>query len=154
MNSYEKLQEEACRDGIEVCDYSFFSNRIKGLYCNSVIAIREDMTTAEKADVLAEELGHHYTTAGQILEQNSVENRKQERRARMWAYDKRIGLSRIIEGYRKRCHNLHELSECLEVSEEFLQEALECYRAKYGCYTEQDGYVIMFEPRLMVMEKL
>lgn len=32
--------------------------------------------------------------------------------------------------------------------------ALKCYREKYGCYTELDGYVIMFEPHLAVMEKI
>ena len=154
MNFYEELQEEACKDGIDVCDYSFSSERIKGLYCDGAIAIRQDMTTAEKSCVLAEELGHHRMTVGNILNQYDVANRKQEHLARLWAYNRRIGLSGIIEGYRKHCHNLHELSECLEVSEEFLNEALECYRAKYGCYTEQDGYVIMFEPHLMVMEKI
>lgn len=39
-------------------------------------------------------------------------------------------------------------------SYEHLQEALECYREKYGVYTELDGYVIYFEPCLIVMEAL
>ena len=34
MNTYERLQEEACEDGIEVVDYTFESDRIKGLYCD------------------------------------------------------------------------------------------------------------------------
>ena len=154
MNSYEYLQEEAREDGVNVIDYPFDSNRIRGLYCYSTVAIRQDMTTVEKSCVLAEELGHHRMTVGNILDQNDVANRKQEHLARLWAYDRRIGLSGIILGYRNHCHNLHELSECLEVSEEFLNEALECYREKYGCYTELDGYVIMFEPHLAVMEKI
>ena len=94
------------------------------------------------------------TTVGRIVEQHSISDRKQEYAARLRAYDRRIGLSGIILGYRKHCHNLHELADCLEVSEEFLKEALECYREKYGCYTELDGYVIMFEPHLAVMEKI
>ena len=154
MNSYESLLEEACRDGVEVYDYPFSSERIRGLYCDRAIAIRQSMTTVEKSCVLAEELGHHHTTAGQIIDLDSVENRKQERMARLWAYNKRIGLSGIIQGYRKHCLNLHELAECLEVSEDFLKEALECYREKYGCYTELDGYLIMFEPYLAVIEKI
>ena len=32
----------------------------------------------EKACVLAEELGHHYTTVGDIIDQKESENRKQE----------------------------------------------------------------------------
>ena len=57
MNTYERLQEEACEDGIEVVDYTFESDRIKGLYCDGVVAIREDMTIPEKACALAEEMG-------------------------------------------------------------------------------------------------
>ena len=154
MNSYESLQEEARKDGVNVIDYSFDSKRIRGLYCDGIVAIRKDMTTTEKSCILAEELGHHHTTTGNILEQVSVSDRKQERTARLWAYNKRIGLSGIIQGYRKHCRNLHELAECLEVSEDFLKEALECYREKYGCYTELDGYLIMFEPYLAVIEKI
>lgn len=154
MNSYESLMEEACRDGVEVYDYPFSSERIRGLYCDGAIAIRQDMTTAEKSCILAEELGHHHTTVGCIIEQDSVMDRKQERRARMWVYDKRIGLSGIIDGYRKGCQSLHELAECLDVTEEFLRDALERYRERYGSHVRLDGYVIMFEPCLAIFEKI
>ena len=154
MNFYEELQEEACKDGVDVCDYSFSSERIKGLYCDGTIAIRQDMTTAEKSCVLAEELGHHRMTIGNILNQDDVSNRKQERIARFWAYNKRIGLSGIIQGYRHHCRSRHELADCLDVSEEFLAEALECYREKYGVYVKSDGYVIQFDPVLAVYEKI
>ena len=61
MNTYEKLQEAACKDGIEVVDYPFESKRIKGLYCDGTIAIRDNIdTTTEKACVLAEELGLYF----------------------------------------------------------------------------------------------
>ena len=151
MNLYKK---KPAKDGVNVIDYPFDSKRIRGLYCDGIVAIRRDMTTTEKSCILAEELGHYHTTSGNILEQESVSDRKQERIARLWAYNKRIGLSGIIQGYRKHCRNLHELAECLEVSEDFLKEALECYREKYGCYTELDGYLIMFEPYLAVIEKI
>ena len=59
MNSYEYLQEEAREDGVNVIDYPFDSNRIRGLYCDGTVAIRQDMTTVEKSCVLAEELGFH-----------------------------------------------------------------------------------------------
>ena len=151
--NYEELLIEADNAGLTVKEkpLPLSDGRIKG----HRIAIRKDIPTQrQKADVLAEELGHYYTAVGRIVEQRSVSDRKQEYAARLWAYNRRIGLSGIILGYRNHCHNRHELAECLEVSEEFLQEALECYREKYGCYVELDGYVIMFEPHLAVMEKL
>lgn len=154
MTAVEKLEQEAFDQKVSVDYVKFKSDHLHGLYIDGSIAIHSSLNTAQTADTLAKELEHHYTSYGNILNQHDTLCRKQEHLARLRAYDRRIGLSGIIEGYRKHCHNLHELSECLEVSEEFLQEALECYRAKYGCYTEQDGYVIMFEPHLMVMEKL
>ena len=47
MNVYECLQDEACEDGIDVIDYAFQSDRIKGLYCDGTVAIRKDMNTTQ-----------------------------------------------------------------------------------------------------------
>lgn len=104
MNTYEKLQEVACKDGIEVVDYPFESKRIKGLYCDGTIAIRDNIdTTTEKACVLAEELGHHYTSVGNIIDMEYIGNRKQERQARLWAYNQNIGLFGLISAYEHGC---------------------------------------------------
>ena len=82
-----------------------------------------------------------------------MSDRKQERIARLWAYDKRIGLSGIVKGYKAHCRNRHELAEYLDVSEEFLKEALECYHEKYGLYVNFGDYTIMFEPTLIIFER-
>ena len=153
MNLYEKMQEKAYNDGIDVCDYKFSSNRIKGLYCDGTVAIEKKLTQVQKACVLTEELGHHYTTVGNILDQSDPAARKQELRARLWAYNKMIGLSGIVHGFRSHCRNRYELADCLHVSEEFLDEALTCYRNKYGTSVELDGYLIVFDPSLAVIEK-
>ena len=42
---------------------------------------------------MAEELGHYYTGVGDILDQSSVSNRKQELCGRVYAYNKLIGLA-------------------------------------------------------------
>lgn len=64
------------------------------------VAIRKDIPTeTEKACVFAEDLGHYYTTAGNILTQESTNDKKQERIARLWAYNKLIGLRGIISGF-------------------------------------------------------
>lgn len=153
MNTYEKLEHKAFMDGIDIIDYDFNSDSIKGLYCDGVIGINKNIKNmTERTCILAEELGHHHTSAGNIIDQTKTENRKQEQRARMWAYNRQIGLSGIIDAYRKGCHNLHEMAECLDVTEEFLQDALEAYRLKYGHYVNVDNYTIYFEPSLMVAD--
>ena len=144
---------EADDDGLLVAEMPLplSDGRIKG----RCIAIRQDIPTlAQKACVLAEEIGHYHTNTMDILDQGKVLNRKIERAGRLWAYDKLIGLSGIIKGYLARCRDRYELAEYLGVTEEFLQEALDCYREKYGEHTEVDGYTIMFEPSLAVIEKV
>lgn len=151
--SYDELLIEADGAGLVVKEkpLKFYDGRIKG----KNIAIRRDIPTPKKkACILAEEIGHYYTNTMDILDPDKVVNRKLERTGRLWAYDKLIGLSGIIQGFRAMCQNRYELAECLGVTEEFLQEALDCYKEKYGTMTEIDGYVIMFEPSLAVIEKM
>lgn len=155
MNIYEKLQEEACRDGIDVIDYPFKSKKIKGLYCDGTIAIKDNIdTTTEKACVLAEELGHHYTSVGNIIDMDNSSNRKQERQARLWAYNKQIGLKGLIRAYEHGCTASHEIAEYLDVTEKALQECIEFYRDKYGEYKTVEHYIIFFIPHLAVLKKI
>lgn len=150
--TYEHLQTQYETLNIQELDLSEVSG-LKGLCLDDNIAIEETLNQNEKACILAEELGHYHTSVGNILDQTNAANRKQERIARLWAYDKMIGLSGIISGYKRRCKNRYEFAEYLGVTEEFLNEALHCYREKYGVYVNFDGYTIFFEPALAVMER-
>ena len=151
MNSFERLEDEARKDGIDIIRKKFKNKTIKGLYCDSSIGISENLaTTAERMCVLAEELGHHYTSVGNILDMTDISNRKQERQARLWGYDKLIGLRRLVEAYEHGCHDRYDLAEYLGVTDEYLCECIECYREKYGVCATVDGYYIMFIPSLQV----
>ena len=152
MNKFEELRQTASDMDIDVIDYSFTSDRIKGLYCDGTIAIKKDLTETEKKCVLAEELGHHETAVGDIIDQSSVENRKQELRGRILAYNKLIGLRGLIRAYQNHCQNNEETAEYLGVTEEFLNDALYYYKSKYGVYTTVDNYAIIFEPAIAVLE--
>ena len=142
--NYETLLEEADSQYLVVKEKPLraHNGRIKG----NRIAIKKDIPTTQKACVLAEELGHHYTTVGNILDQSKTENRKQERRARLWAYKRAFDLVDLVSAYKHGCRNRYEIAEYLEVTEQFLQEALDTYKEKYGIYTEVDCYVVYFEP--------
>lgn len=153
MNSYEILLSEASENGLIVKEkpLKYNNGRIKG----SRVAIRQDLSTSvEKACVLAEELGHHYTTYGNILDQSNTSNRKQELRARAWAYNKQIGLLGLIRAYEHGCRNRFEIAEFLEVTEEVLEECLTFYRNKYGMCRSIDNYVVYFIPNLAIMKKM
>ena len=155
MNKLEKLEQEAFEDKVKVHDYYLGEDSLKGIYIDGNVAINTSVSnSAEKACVLAEELGHHHTSVGDIIDMTNIQNRKQERQARLWGYNKLIGLSGIINAFRAGCHNRHEIAEKLDVTEEYLQECIDCYRDKYGVCTEVDNYIIYFIPNLAVMEKV
>lgn len=146
---YEILVSEVSDSGLTVKEkpLKYNNGRIKG----NKIAIRKDLeTSSQKACVLAEELGHHYTTVGNILDQADTGNRKQERRARLWAYDKLIGLHGIIDAFEHGCGNRYEIAEYLDVTESFLLDAIAVYREKYGVCKRFQNYVVYFEPTLAV----
>ena len=149
--TYEELLAKADNENIIVKEkpLSDYDGRIMG----KRIAIRKDIeTSVEKSCVLAEELGHYYTTYGDIREQSNIISRKQERRARLYSYDLQIGLSGLIRAYEAGCYNLEEMADFLEVTEKFLFEALQCYREKYGMCKSIDDYIIYFEPYFRIMK--
>lgn len=150
--NYEILLKEADAEGLIVKEKSLKYNN--GRIFNNRIAIRTGMPTVQKACVLAEELGHHYTTSGDIIEQSSIMDQKQELRARLWAYNKLIGLQGLISAYQHGCSSVHEVADYLEVTEEFLLDSISAYRKQYGCYAQVDNYVICFEPALGVLEMI
>lgn len=154
MTEYEKLLDKAENNKVHVFEnYDLSGTRLKGLYCDGNIALSRDLhTEAEKRCVLAEEIGHHYTTIGNILELNKSGNGKQEQQARLWAYNSAVGLIGIVNAYKAGCQNLYEMAEYLRVDEEFLLNALERYRSKYGVCTTIDNYMVFFEPNLGVLE--
>lgn len=149
--TYEELLKEADSIGMIVKEKPLRSG--DGRIFNNKIAIRQDIPTeTEKSCVLAEELGHYFTSAGNILDQTDIVNRKQEYRARLYGYNLKIGLRGIISAHTAGCRNLYEMTDYLDVTEEYLKEALDCYRSKYGEYMKVDNYMIYFIPSLAVLE--
>lgn len=151
--TYEELQIEYSCLNIKEMDLSTVDG-LKGLYIDGNIAIQSGMTSIESSCTLAEELGHHETSAGNILDMSDVRNKKQEHKARLWAYNKQIGLWGLMNAFQHGCHGRTEVAEYLGVTEEFLEEAIECYRGKYGCCVDVDDYTIFFDPALAVMKKI
>lgn len=149
MYLYDILLEECTNKDIEVYEKRMKS---KGLYSDNVIWINEALPTiADKYSILAEELGHYHTTVGDILDQSSLYNRQQELRARSWAYKKLVPLSKIIQAHKEGIKNRYELAQYLEITEDFLENAIKRYKEKYGVTVNYENYTICFEP-LGVME--
>lgn len=143
--TYEQLLTVADQNGLLVKEKAL--NDHDGLIKGNRIAIRKDIETQkEKSCVLAEEIGHDRTSYGDILDQDNIMKQKQEYRARLYGYNLKIGLTGLIRAYEAGCRNLYEMAEFLDATEEYLREAIRCYRSKYGVCAAIDNYVIYFEP--------
>lgn len=142
---YEECLATADDAGLTVKEMDMINH--DGLIKGQRVAIRKDIeTSAEKACVLAEEIGHYYTSTGDILDQENIWNRQQERRAREYAYEIMVGFKGIVAAFEYGCRNRYETAEYLGVAEWFLQDALDRYCSKYGHMVRYKNYQICFEP--------
>jgi len=145
LSDYEVHLEDAAVFGLNVKEKPLRAN--KGRILNNRIAIKKDLPEYEKDCILTEEIGHALFTAGDILDQDSQEDRKQELQARAYAYQRKVPLSGFIKAYNENCRTYYEVAECIGVPEWFLNEALKFYYGKYGLFFKYDkDYIIYFNP--------
>lgn len=149
--NYENLLIEAEKAGAIVKEVELRTS--DGFCKGNKIAINKKLkTAAERACILSEELGHFKKTIGDITDQSKLSNRKQELIARRWGHSRLVGMLDLIKAYDHGCMNRYEIAEYLNVTESFLEEALEYYRQKYGMYYSIDKYIIYFEPSLGIVK--
>ena len=122
MNKYEKLLSE-----YPDLDVSEEEMKHEGLYCDGSIWIRKDLPSLRKACILAEEIGHHETSSGVIVDTSDTGNAKQEYVARKWAYKKLVPLEDIYLAFSCGYGKPYEMAEFLQVDEAFLYECLKSY---------------------------
>lgn len=145
--NYETLSTKASMSNVDVVEKSL-RGRNKGFYSDGLIVIDKRLCTIiEKACILAEELGHHYTSSGIILDQKDIRNRQQELRARQWAYQCMIPLNKIVEAHHSRVSGRYDLADYLGVTEQFLQAAIDRFTAKFGLTVKADDHhIVVFDP--------
>lgn len=156
INLYEKLLDEAVDDSIIVKEVSLKS-KSDGLYKDNKIALNKNTlsTIAEKSCILAEELGHHYKTYGNIIDLSNIDNIKQEKKARQFAYNKLVDVSGLVNAFKHGAKNIDETAEYLSVTTKFLCEAIDYYKEKYGTTpVTVDDCTIVFVPYLIIYRKL
>lgn len=146
MNCYENLVCFAENLGMDVVEKKFKS-KAKGLCKGSKIGISKEIeSNAEKRCILAEEIAHSIFTDGNILDTRDIKNAKQEQFARNKAYEFLLPLESFIMAHKEAPSSLYEMSEILEVTEDFLKQAINYYMGKHGNCVVHDNYVIQFTP--------
>ncbi|WP_062320884.1 ImmA/IrrE family metallo-endopeptidase [Halolactibacillus sp. JCM 19043] len=131
---------------VTIREVSNMPRGLSGLYYDDVVLLDKSKSSIEKHSILAEELGHHYTTTGNIIDQTKLNNRRQERRARSWGYENIVTLDKIVQAHKNLIHNKFELAEYLSITEDFLEEAIDRLIEKHGLFAKHHQYTICFEP--------
>lgn len=154
LTKLERLQQEASDEKILTVKKALPA-RLKGLYyaaddVTPLIAITDShLSENEEVCILAEELGHYHTSAGDLLSSktNKTIVNKQELQAKRFAMKKLIPIYSIIKAYEAGIRSAHELADFLEITEEFLRSTIENMKKVYGLtLTVDETYTIIFEP--------
>ncbi len=154
MNSFEKQLNEAEQNNIIVREVNLKSDA-KGLYIDGKIALNTSKlsTVAEKNCIMAEELAHHYSSYGNIIDGSDINNVKQERLARRLAYENLVDLEKVADLVLTEHLNKYEIIEKLDITEEFFNDAIYYYSEKYGICKDLGNVVIVFKPHLAIIKK-
>ena len=121
--------------------------RVKGLYFDNIIVLHKRIDTqSEKNCILAEELGHYFTSNGIQLNQSSNETIKQEYQALRWATKQMLDPIRLIDAFKAGVNSRWELSQFLDVTETFIENALIHFKKLHGDSLAINEYIIHFDP--------
>lgn len=147
--TYEELLIEADKLGVIVKEANL--RTVDGKCYGNRIAINASLSECEKICTLKEELLHYQFTVGNITDQNKIENRKQELFARKYCYEKLAHPDDIIKALLAGIDNLNDLAEHLNVTTDFLTQAIEHHKKSNGVYYTGDTHVLVFKPSLHVL---
>ncbi|HAT4140548.1 TPA: ImmA/IrrE family metallo-endopeptidase [Clostridium perfringens] len=142
-------------ENIALEEVYFKSSNIEGIYfkvseMNPIIGIHKNLLTDTRKyiSILAEELGHHFTSSGNLTSEcitysDKLNRSKQEKRARIWASNFLISDNEIIGAILQNINTTYGLSLHFNVTEEIIKYKL------LSIYLKEDKFRIS---KLMIME--
>lgn len=125
-----------------------------GLYRNGKVYVNKRTKLNEKVVVLAEEYGHHKTSVGNIIDYRSPGAWKEECMARRYAIEKIVSLDDLLSCALNDCQIKYECVDFLEVTPEFIQEALNHFFNKYGISHFHRKYKFTFDSEFVAVEQI
>lgn len=145
MQKLEKLMMKI--PDVQVMYDQYMPKGLSGLYEPNKIRLNSSNCYYKNVEVLAEEIGHHYTSHGVITDYTNIDHMKQEHKARRYAVKLVMPLEKLIECYEQNVWgDMYELCAYLEITPDFFAYALEDYKKQFGSYVKYGGYLIEFDP--------
>lgn len=138
----DSMLELARERNINVIVNNMLGHGVDGIYLeegnNMTIGINKDIisNTSYARCVLAEELGHHFTTVGSCIPKMyfSYADRaiidKAEYKAMKWACNYLIPENELLDALRDGLYELWELAEYFTVTDEFMQFRIKLFRGE------------------------
>ncbi len=119
---------------------------LPGLNVENIIYLNPNVPNHELNSTIAEELGHYLTTVGNIVDQKTNEERKQERKARDVGATLIVSPYDIIECFNEGCQTAQQCAAHLEVTEQTFIDAVTYYSQRFDGIVTQDNHIIFFKP--------
>ncbi|MBM7577706.1 ImmA/IrrE family metallo-endopeptidase [Jeotgalibacillus terrae] len=124
--------------------------KLPGVIVDNYIAINKNRSLYEKHFILAEEIGHYLTTAGDITKLNTLPKLKAEIIARRWGYEKILSLDDLVSCYEKKHLTAEDVSHDFEIELNDLKTILDYYFDRYGPSVRHKEYIINFDPFIVI----
>ncbi len=148
LTKLELLEQEIHDNDVKIVYIDLKSDRIKAIYADGYIAINSKVKCSKELRcLLGEELGHHLVNIGNIIEDSH-----EEKKGRMWGFNKLVGLDGLIKSYETDNTELVDMADYLEVTDQYLIECLEAYKGKYGEAVVHKNYKIQFIPHFEIFK--
>lgn len=119
MDRIEKLMSQFPDISFE---FEPMPNKLCGLNIGNQITINSSLSETEQYQWLTEELGHYYTSIGDISDYSDIDNQKQEYRARKWGYQYLLSKDEVEQILTESHETDYEIAEDLGIQVPFLHE--------------------------------
>lgn len=118
----------------------------KGLLDDNIVYLNPEQSHYELPGTIGEEIAHHLTTVGDISEQKTLSDKKQERLARDIGSIMVVSPYDIIKCYENGCKTIAESANFLQITVETLKTAIEYYAKKFNGIKTENNYTLLFQP--------
>lgn len=132
MNDYELLVNTLSKE-VPIKEVPLYEKtKDTAYFYKGTILIEKSLSTVEKKERLYEEYGHCKTSVGNILSQNVLENRKQEKKARAFGMAQAISLDDLIDAWNVGCKYYWECAEFLGFTTQYVIDSVQNIKEMYG----------------------
>ncbi len=131
MDRIEKLISEF-EDKLHFVFRKDMPDNLGGLIINNTIYLNDNLSKDQAYAILAEEIGHYQTSSDKdISDYASLQNRKEEAKARKWSYKRLISSEELVKFKRSQdpiCS--YEIAEELHLPQDIVEETIAMYRSE------------------------